>query len=60
LRDCTIKNHKREKLAIENIFKSFKKKIRGLHGKFELDVDVAPNLVTCCCILHNMLIGHNE
>jgi hypothetical protein len=55
-----MKNHKRDKLVIENIFKIFKKTFRGLHRKIDLDVDVAPNLVTCCCILHNMLIGHNE
>ncbi len=41
------------------IFDIFKKTFQELQGKIELKIILIPNLV-CCCLLHNLLIGHHE
>ncbi len=50
-------NRKRKhgQYVIENAFEILKCIFREFKGKIELDVIFLPNVVTCCCLLNNVL-----
>jgi hypothetical protein len=50
----------REECLVENAFEILKKLFCELHGKIKLHITMILNLITCCCILHNMLFGWQE
>jgi hypothetical protein len=60
----TLFNRKLRKgrCVVENAFGILKQTFRELLVKSELDVVFLPDVITCCAILHNILLGqsHNE
>jgi hypothetical protein len=43
--------------VIENSFEILKKSFRKLLLKINLHILILPDVVVCCCILHNMILG---
>ncbi len=45
---------------VENIFNILKKTFRKLMIKYNLNVLFLPDVVACCCILHNMSLNGKD
>lgn len=45
---------------VENAFALLKLSFWKVHGKCELDVSIVPDVVTCCAILHNLLLKESH
>lgn len=45
---------------MENAFALLKLTFRELHHKTELNVAFVPDVVTCCAILHNVLLNQSQ
>lgn len=54
------KKHRRGRSVVENAFGILKQSWRELLHGSELDVKFIPDVVVCCCVLHNLLIGGSE
>ena len=54
------RKHKRGRSVIEHAFGILKQAFRELQYKSELHVTFLPDVVTCCCYLHNLLLGQDE
>jgi hypothetical protein len=54
------RKHKQVRFVIENVFGVLKKIFHELQRKIEMHINFAPNYITCCCLLHNLLICHCE
>ena len=46
--------------VVENAFALLKLSFRELHGKCDLDVSIIPDVVTCCALLHNVLLKESD
>lgn len=44
---------------MENAFGILKQSFRELHSASDLHVTLLPDVVVCCCILHNLLLGQS-
>jgi hypothetical protein len=51
------KQHKKNRFVFENSLGILKKK---LFHKTKLHVAFVFNMIVCCCILHNLVLGQNE
>jgi hypothetical protein len=47
----------KEEGLVENAFEILKKIFSEFHGRIKLHITMILNLITCCCILCNMLFG---
>ena len=58
----TLFNRKlrRGRRVVENAFGILKQKFRELLGKSDLLVTFLPDVIICCTILHNMLLGQSH
>ncbi len=54
------RKHKQVQFVVENAFGILKKIFHELQGKIEMHIYFAPNYITCCCLLHNLLICCHE
>lgn len=54
------RKHKRGRSVIEHAFGILKQAFRELQYKSDLHVTLLPDVVTCCCYLHNLLLGQDE
>jgi hypothetical protein len=54
------KKHKRGNIVVENVFGILKKTFCELHGKTNMHIATIPDLITCCSLLHNLLIDRGE
>jgi len=54
------RKHKRGRSVIEHVFGIFKQIFHELQYKLDLHVTFLPDFVTCCCYLHNLLLGQDE
>ena len=45
---------------VENAFGILKQPFRELLTKSDLDVTFLPDVITCCCILHNVMLGQSH
>jgi hypothetical protein len=50
-------HHSRGRSIVENAFGILKQTWRELLFKTDMKVEFIPDLVTCCCVLHNMILG---
>lgn len=59
--DCLF-NRKlsRGRVVVENAFGLLKLTFRELHLKSDLDVCILPDVITCCAILHNLLLQQSH
>jgi hypothetical protein len=48
--------HSRARSVVENTFGILKQTWRELLQKTEMRVEFVPDVVTCCCMLHNMIL----
>ena len=55
----TLFNRKlpRASIIVENAFGILQQTFRELHTASDLHVTLVPDVVMCCCILHNLLFG---
>jgi hypothetical protein len=49
-----------EEGLVKNVFGILKKMFSKFHGRIKLHITMILNLITCCCILCNMLFGWLE
>lgn len=49
----------RARSVVENAFGILKQTFRELHSASDLHVTLLPDVVVCCCILHNLLLGQS-
>lgn len=49
----------RARSVVENAFGILKQSFRELHSASDLHVTLLPDVVVCCCILHNLLLGQS-
>lgn len=58
----TLFNRKlsRARSVVENSFGILKQTFRELHSASDLHVTLLPDVVVCCCILHNLLLGQSS
>ena len=54
------RKHKRGRSVIEHTFGILKQAFRELQYKSKLHVTFLLDVVTCCCYLHNLLLGQDE
>jgi len=54
------RKQKQVRSIVENAFGILKKIFHELQGKIEMHINFAPDYITCCCLLHNLLICHHE
>ena len=54
------KKLRKGRCVVENAFGILKQTFRELLTKFELDVVFLPDVILCCAILHNMLLGQSH
>jgi hypothetical protein len=50
------RKHKLARFVVENVFGILKKILLELQGKKEMHINFAPDYITCCFLLHNLLI----
>jgi len=48
------------RMVVENAFGILKQSFRELQGVSELDIAFFPDVVVCCCILHNILLRQSH
>jgi hypothetical protein len=54
------RKHKQAWYVVENAFGILKKIFHELQGKIEMHINFALDYITCCCLLHNLLICCHE
>jgi hypothetical protein len=52
--------HMQVQFVAKNVFGILKKIFHELQRKIEMHINFSPNYITCCCLLHNLLICHCE
>lgn len=52
--------HSATRIKIEQAFGLLKSRWRILRNPIEVDVEIVPHIVTCCCILHNICEERKE
>jgi len=54
------KRHKQAQFVVENAFGILKKTFHKLQGKIEMHISFVFDFITCCWLLHNLLISCHE
>jgi hypothetical protein len=54
------RKHKQVQFVVENAFGSLKKTFHELQKKTEMHISFVLDLITCCFLLHNLLLNHHE
>jgi hypothetical protein len=54
------RKHKQGQLVVENAFSTLKQSFREFLYKTNIDVNLVPNVFTCLCLLHNLILGKKK